>query len=361
MDEPVGERAVGVGIAAGSRPGFQGLEVDRRSRWSASRHPVAMFLLRRVSAGLVTLVVASILIFLATSALPGDVAEITLGRFATPKRVNHLRDELDLNRPLVVQYGSWIGNAVQGDLGHSTVQAANGAKAAPVWHLTRTPLRNSLVLAVITIALLIPLALVVGTAAGVRAGKAVDYSVSYGALIIGSLPEFVVGTFLITILFSQLDVLPPVALVPPGGSPFDHIDSLVMPVLTLLAVSLAFSARQVRAGVAEVMRQEYVPMARLSGISERRILWRYALRNALAPSVQTFAQSIQYLFGGIIVVEALFSYPGIGQMLVEAVSERDVTLVQGITLVLAAAYIAINILADLIVVFLVPKLRTGLQ
>lgn len=362
MNEPAGEHAIGVGVAAGADPAAQQrLEVDQTSRRRGATHPVAMFLLRRIAAGVVTLLVASILIFLATNALPGDVAEITLGKFATPKRVNELRDQLNLNRPLVVRYGSWIGNAVRGDLGQSTVQAANQANASPVWQLIRTPLRNSLILAAITVALLIPLALVAGTAAGVRAGSATDYSVSYATLVIGSLPEFVVGTFLITILFSQLDLLPPVALVPPGASPFDHIDSLVMPVLTLLAVSLAFSARQVRAGVAEVMRQEYIPMARLSGIPERRVLWRYALRNALAPSVQTFAQSIQYLFGGIIVVESLFSYPGIGQLLVEAVSERDVTLVQGITLVLAAAYIAVNILADLIVVFLVPKLRTGLQ
>jgi peptide/nickel transport system permease protein len=179
--------------------------------------------------------------------------------------------------------------------------------------------------------------------------------------VVGSLPEFVVGTFLIAVLFSWLNVLPPVALVAPGTSPLAHINALVLPVLTLLSVSLAFSARQVRAGVIEVLRNDYVTMARLSGIPERRVLWRYVLRNALAPSVQTFAQTLQYLFGGIIIVEALFSFPGIGQLLVQSVNERDVTLVQGITFVLAGAYIVTNILADLIVVFLVPRLRTGLQ
>jgi peptide/nickel transport system permease protein len=319
------------------------------------------FLARRVAAGVATLVVASILIFLATNAWPGDVAQVVLGKYATPERVSDLRKQLHLNRPLPVRYASWVADAVKGDLGQSTVQLANGAEKAPVWQLIKTPLRNSLVLALATAVILIPLSLLVGAAAAIRAGRATDYAVSYVALIIGSLPEFVVGTFLIAILFSQFHLLPPVALVPPGSSPLAHPRELVLPVLTLLMVSLAFSARQVRAGTLQVLQQEFVTMARLSGLRERRVLWAYVLRNALAPSIQTFAQSIQYLFGGIIIVEALFSYPGIGQFLVESVSERDVTLVQGITIVLGATYIVINILADLIVVFLVPRLRTEMQ
>src|SRR6202035_1770202 len=190
-------------------------------------------------------------------------------------------------------------------------------------------------------------------------GRRVDLGVSYAALLLGSLPEFVLGTFLILIFFSQLHLLPPVALVPPGASPLARPSALVLPVLTLLGVSLAFCARQVRAGVAEAMRQDYVTMARLGGLRERRVVWRYALRNALAPSVQTFAQAVQYLLGGIIVVEALFAYPGLRSMLINAVQTGDETEVQAIALVLAAAYIVLNIAADLIVVLLVPKLRTG--
>ena len=324
------------------------------------RHPVVGFLARRIVAGLGTLILASALIFAATNALPGDVAQIVLGRYATPERVTELRHELDLDHPLVVRYATWLGGAVHGDLGQSAVARANGAPSAPVAHIIKTPLRNSLVLALCAIVLLVPLSLLLGTAAAVRAGRPSDYAVSYTALVVGSLPEFVVGTFLIAVFFSTLDLLPPVALVPPGASPLDNPEALVLPVLTLLLVSLAFSTRQVRSGVIEVLRQDYVTMARLGGLGERRVLWRYVLRNALAPSVQIFAQSLQYLFGGIIIVEAVFTYPGVGQLLVESVSERDVTLVQGITLVLSAAYIAINIVADLIVVFLVPKLRTGL-
>ena len=336
-----------------------GIEPVRPSR--RHRHPALMFLARRIAASVATVFVATALIFAATNALPGDVAQVVLGKYATPQRVAALRQQLRLNRPLVVRYESWLVSAARGDLGQSAVELANGVPSAPVWGLIKTPLRNSVILALGTVILLIPLSLITGTAAAVRAGRPSDYLISYGALVIGSLPEFVIGTFLIALLFLKLDLLPPVALVPPGSTPLSHPTALILPILTLLGVSLAFSARQVRAGVANVLRQDFVTMARLSGLPERRVLARYVVRNALAPSVQTFAQSIQYLFGGIIIVESLFTYPGIGQLLVESVSERDVTLVQGITLVLAVVYIAINILADFLVVLMVPQLRTSLR
>jgi peptide/nickel transport system permease protein len=325
------------------------------------RHPVGMFVARRLGVGLLTVIVASFVIFVATNALPGNVAYAVLGRSATPQLVRSMEDELHLNRPLLDRYGAWIGGVVHGNFGNSAAALADGATKAPVLSEISTPLRNSLVLAVFTIVLLIPLSIFVGTLAAVRAGTATDYTVSYVSLVLNALPEFVLGTFLILLLFNVLDWLPPVALVPPGTTPLQHVSDLVLPVLTLLGVSLAFSARQVRAGVIIALQQECVAMARLSGIRERRVVWRYALRNALAPAIQTFAQSAQYLFGGIIVVESLFAYPGIGQALVQAVALRDVTMVAGISMILAVLYIAINIVADLVVVLVVPKLRTGLK
>jgi peptide/nickel transport system permease protein len=329
-----------------------------RARGSGS---VGSFLGHRLGAGIVTLLVASFLIFLATNALPGNVAQAVLGKHATPQVVRIITAELHLNRPLMVRYGDWLAGMTHGDLGKSAVAVADGATKASVASLIRTPLYNSFILAAITLTLLIPLSLLVGTVAAVREGRATDYAVSYVSLVLSALPEFVLGTLLILVFFSVLNLLSPVALVPPGSSPLDNLSSLILPVLTLLGVLVAFSARQVRAGVIGAMRQNYVTMARLSGLPERRVLWRYALRNALAPTVQTFAQTIEYLFGGMIVVEALYDYPGIGQLLVQAVSARDVTMVQGITIVLAVIYIVANIVADLIVVFLVPKLRTGLR
>ena len=325
------------------------------------RFPVLAFLIRRLALGLVTLLVASVLIFVATNALPGNVSEVVLGKHASPPLVAALDKQLGLDRPLTARYFSWLGGLVHGDLGQSAVQLANGVPDAPVSKIIGTPLRNSLVLALGTLVFLVPLSLIAGTVAAVQAGKASDYAVSYPALILGSLPEFVLGTFLILIFFTQLHWLQPVAGVPPGTSPLDNVKALILPIMTLLGVAIAFCSRQVRAGVIEALRQDYVMMARLSGLRERRVLVRYALRNALAASIQTFAQAVQYLFGGIIVVEALFGYPGIGSLLVQAVTLRDVTEVQAITIVLAAVYILINIVADLLVVLLVPRLRTGLS
>ncbi len=324
------------------------------------RHPVLAFLVRRIAVGLLTLLVVSLLIFLATNALPGDVAQVVLGRDATPERLAALRQQLGLDQGLLTRYLDWLRGLLHGDLGQSAVQLAQGARDAPVAHLIGTPLRNSLMLGAIASVLLVPLSLLVGTIAATRAGRATDYAVSYSALVLGSLPEFVLGTFLVLIFFSQLDLLPPVALIPPGTNPLAHPDALALPLLTLLSIATAFSSRQVRAGVIESLRQDYVTSARLGGLRERRVLLRYALRNALAPSVQAFAQTIQYLFGGIIVVEALFAYPGVGNLLVSSVQTQDVTQVQAIAIVLATLYIAINILADLIVVLIVPRLRTGL-
>jgi len=322
---------------------------------------VAKLLVRRVLAGVVTLAVVSVLLFVLTNVLPGDVAQTVLGKEATPQRVEALREQLHLHDSIVTRYATWAGGLVRGDLGDSAVQLAQGAADSSVGALIGTPLRNSAVLAVIATLLVIPIALLLGTLAAVRAGRPTDYAVSYGSLVVGSLPEFVLGTFLILVFFSQMGLLPPVALVPPGASPLDNPDALVLPVLTLVGVAMPFCARQVRAGVIETLKQDYVATARLGGIPERRVLARYVVRNALPASVQSFAQTIQYLFGGIIVVEALFAYPGLGYLLTEAAQTRDVTLVLGIALIIAAVYIALNILADLIVVLLVPKLRTGLK
>jgi peptide/nickel transport system permease protein len=334
-------------------------EGARPTRRVGRRFPFARFIARRLGAAVLTLIVASIIIFIATNALPGNVADAVLGKNASQARVALLDKQLGLDRPLVARYWQWAGGILHGNLGQSAAELAQGASKAPITALIGTPLRNSLILAAITALLLLPLALLVGTVAAVRAGTAADYTLSYTALVLGSMPEFVLGSFLVLIFFTQLNLLPPVALVPPGATPLSHPSALVLPVLTLLGVSVAFCARQVRAGVVESLKQDYVMTARLGGIPERRVLWRFALRNALAPSIQSFAQTLQYLLGGLIVVESLFAYPGIGQLLVQAVQLRDVTEVQAIALILAAAYILINIGADLCVVFLVPKLRTG--
>lgn len=328
-----------------------------RVRRSVRASPVAAFLGRRIVGALVALLAASILIFLAVQVLPGNAASAVLGRNATPQAVSLLEHQMHLDQPLTTRYVHWLGGFVHGNLGDSSVALAQGAKHAPIWHLISGPLKNSLILAAITAILMIPLSLGLGVVAAVRSGKPTDHAISLGSLVAISMPEFVIASLLVAVFFVALRWLPPVAIVPPGHSPLDAPNRLVLPVATLLLASLAAGIRMVRAGMVEVLATEYVQAARLNGLSERRVLWRYGLRNGLAPSVQVLAQNLQYLIGGIIVVEAVFGYPGIGSLLVEAVQNRDATVVQSVAMLIAVAYVLINLLADLMVLLLVPKLR----
>ena len=220
---------------------------------------------------------------------------------------------------------------------------------------------NSLLLGGIAAILLIPLTLLLGAAAGIKADKLTDHAISTPSLVLAGLPEFVTGALLIYIFFTLLHVLPPVSLVAPGASPLSTPNILVLPVLTLLIVAVGSGVRQIRLGMIEVLQTDFVQFARLNGISERRVLMRYGMRNAVANSIQTIAQNLQYLVGGIIVVESVFAYPGIGVYLVNAVLARDTNKILAASIILAALYTAINIVADLLVVFLVPKLRTELM
>jgi peptide/nickel transport system permease protein len=328
-----------------------------RSRGS---HPYVRFFVRRLLGALATLVVVSMLIFFTLNVLPGDVASRILGRTATPEALAALRHRLGLDRSAFTQYLDWIGGALHGDLGTPATAVARGNTEATVWAAISGPLSNSVYLAGIAVVLLIPLSLTLGAWAAVRAGKASDHVISVTALTFGSMPEFLTATLLVVVFFSWLDLLPPVVSISPGESPLAHPDQLVLPVATLLAVSLAFTIRMVRAGTIEALQQDYVAMARLNGVGEGRVIRRYALRNALAPSVQAIAQTITYLAGGIIITESVFNYPGIGRALIQAVNSRDVTTVAAITLILATFYVVINIVADFVVVLLVPKLRTSL-
>jgi peptide/nickel transport system permease protein len=322
-------------------------------------HPAGSLIVRRLAAGVVTLFVVSILIFIATNILPGNAAVIVLGRNASAVRVHALDARLGLDRSLLARYLSWLGGLLHGSFGNSAVAVAESRPDPEISRTIGAPLYDSFILAAITTVLLIPITLLLGVVAGVNGGRKLDHVISFPSLVFGGLPEFVTGTLLIFVFFTKLNLLPPVALLSPGASPFSNFDALIMPVLTLLAVAVGAGVRQVRSGMVEILQQDYVHVARLNGLRERRVLWRYALRNALAPSVQIIAQNLQYLVGGIIIVESVFAYPGIGTYLVNAVTSRDVPEVQAAAIILAAVYIAINIFADLIVVFLVPRLRTG--
>jgi peptide/nickel transport system permease protein len=317
---------------------------------------VLAFLGRRILGAIVALIIASIVIFAALNVLPGNPASVILGRNATPAAERVLTQRMQLDRPATTRYFDWLGGFVHGDLGTSAVSLAQGQHES-VWSQISGPLKNSAILAAIAALFMIPLSIGLGVIGPIFPGKPVDHAISIGSLAAIALPEFVTGSLLIGIFFVWLDWLPPVALVPPGGSPLDNPSELVLPVLTLLFASLAAGVRMVRAGMGEVLQTEYVQTARLNGVAERRVLWRYALRNALAPSVQVLAQNLQWLIGGIIITESVFAYPGIGTTLVNAVGNRDISVVESVAMLIAIVYVVLNLLADLIVMLLVPKLR----
>lgn len=323
-------------------------------------HGALKFVLRRVLVGMVTLLVVSFVTFAALQILPGNAASVVLGKHAAPAQVHQLEHKLGFDRPFFDRYGHWLGQTVQGNLGDSSIALAQGLPNPRIGPLISDAITNTLILAGFTIILVLPMSIVLGVLGAKHADRFVDHSISVITLVFISLPEFVVGSILVLLFFTVLKLLPPVSLVAPGASPLDNPDILILPVATLLLTNLAWTARLVRVGMLEVLRSDFIRAERLNGFPEGRVIWRDALRNGLAPSVQVFALTLQYLVGGVIVTEAVFNYPGLGTALVNAVLSRDVTEVQAITVMAAAAYIAINILADLLVTFLVPKLRTSL-
>jgi peptide/nickel transport system permease protein len=319
--------------------------------------PLLRFVGRRLLGAAVALWIASLVIFAGTQLLPGDAASVVLGRNGNPATVKLLDKQLHLDRPAYQQYVDWIKGLAHGDLGNSAVGMAQGATSAPIWPLISDAVKNSAILAVITALLMIPLSLGLGVLAAVLRGRWLDHVISVSSLAAIALPEFVIGSLLVGVFFVGLDWLPPVAIVAPGADPLDHPAKLVLPIATLLLASLAAGVRMVRAGMVEVLQTEYVQTARLNGVSERRVLLRYALRNALPTSVQILAQNLQWLIGGIIITENVFAYPGIGSTLVTAVQNRDLTLVMSVSMLIAVVYVLLNLLADLLVMLLVPKLR----
>jgi peptide/nickel transport system permease protein len=317
------------------------------------RHPLVAYALRRSAVAVLLLALVSVLIFAATQALPGNAAAQILGRSATASQKAELSHQLGLDRPLLAQYGSWIGGVLHGDLGRSF------ASHEPVTAYIAPLLGNSIVLAIATLLVMVPTATILGMIAGVRQGHAADHAISGVSLGLIALPEFVTGTILAVFLGVTLALLPPTSIIP-TGSALSNLKVLVLPVLTLCIAGSAYIIRMVRAGVVEAMASDYVQAARLNGIPERRIVVWHALRNALGPTVQVLALTVQWLIGGLVVVETVFSYPGLGQGLVQAVTARDIPVVQSLTLLVAAFYIMVNLVADIVVILLVPRLRTSL-
>ena len=323
-------------------------------RTFGSAHPLAFYILRRIAVALAVLGLVSVLVFAATQVLPGDAADTILGRSGTAAQKAELRRELGLDRPLLEQYSSWIRGLLHGDLGRSQ------SSQQPVTTFISGRLSNSMTLALVAMIVLFVISVALGVIAGIRRGHALDHAISGTSLALIALPEFVTGAILAVVFGVYLAWLPPTSIVLSGSSPLYHPSILFLPVLTLCFAGSAYIIRMLRAGVAKEMTSDYVQALRLNGIPEHRVIVRHALRNSLAPTVQVFALTVQWLIGGIVVVETVFSYPGLGQGFVQAVEARDIAVVQSMTLLIAAIYILINLVADVVVILLVPKLRTSL-
>jgi peptide/nickel transport system permease protein len=310
-------------------------------------------ILRRILLGVLTLFLVSIVVFAATQLLPGDAARAVLGRAATPQRLAAFRREFHLNQSAVSQYWSWLSGLLHGNPGTSL---ANGL---PVWSFVEPRIVNSIYLMALVGVVGVPLSLGLGIWSALRRDTLFDHATSTVTLAAAALPEFVVAIALI-ILFATvvLQVLPPVSLVAPGTSVWSDPTVLVLPVATLTIAVVPYIYRMARGTMIEVLESEYIEMARLKGTPRRALLLRHALPNAFATTVQAIALTFAYLAGGVVVVEFVFGYPGIGQGLVNAVSARDLPTIQLIVLLLAAFYVVVNILADVIAIMVTPRMRT---
>jgi peptide/nickel transport system permease protein len=296
-----------------------------------------------------------LVVFAATQALPGSpTGRVWLGR-GPPAALAALRRQLHLNQPVFQQYLTWIAGLLHGNFGTSL------AAQEPVSTLLAPKLVNSSVLVLVSAVVSIPLSIAIGSWAALKREKIFDTLSSNLLLILAALPEFVVAVVLV-ILFATtvFNVLPAVSQIPPGSRPWDNITWLVLPVLTLVIAVAPYVARIMRASMIEVLESDYVEMARLKGLPERTVLVRHALPNALGPVFQVIALNLAYLAGGIVVVEYVFNYTGIGSALQDAVVTHDLPVVQALAMLIAAVYVVLNLLADVGTIIVTPRLRTRL-
>ncbi|KHF42803.1 ABC transporter permease [Saccharomonospora viridis] len=313
-------------------------------------------ILRRLLASIVVLWSVTLLVFVATLLLPGDPARAILGQQATPERIAALREQLGLDDPVWQRYLDWLGGVLTGDLGTST------ATQGSVNELLADRIPASGLLLVAAAVLSTVAGLLLGTWSALRRGRTADHTVSALSLVVAALPEFVIGVALVVVLSTTVfRVLPSVTLTRPDEPVWAHPEQLVLPVLTLALVVTPYITRMMRATMSEVLDSGYVEMARLKGLPERVVLTRHALPHAIGPVAQVVALQLAWLAGGVVVVEFLFRYPGIGAALIDAVNNRDVEVVQAITLLIAGVYVVVNLIADVLGVLVDPKQRTGVS
>jgi peptide/nickel transport system permease protein len=309
--------------------------------------------LRRLALGVLTLFLISLVVFAAVLALPGDAATAILGRDATPARLAALREQLNLNDSVVTQYLDWIGGVITGSFGESA------ATQQPVSELLSDRVLNTGFLVFVAAVVAIPLSIGIGVWTAMRRDRPVDHVVSNSSLVVAALPEFVIGIGLILLFATTVfHWFPAVSLLAPDEKAWSNPSVVVLPAATLVLAVTPYISRIMRGSMIEVLESEYVTMARLKGLPERTVIWRHAVPNAIVPAIQVTALQLAWMAGGVVVVEFVFSYPGIGSLFIDAVDNRDMPVVQTITMLAAAIYVVLNLLADLATIAVTPRLRT---
>ena len=324
---------------------------------SSSASAWLKWLVRRLGLAVLTLWLCSLLVYFATAAL-GDPVRAILGKdFATsPERVAALRADLHLDDPVIVRYFDWLGGLFTGDLGISV------ANRLPVGELVGGRIVNSAVLVLVAAIVMIPIAFGIALISANYRGKRTDSVIQIVMITLAGLPEFVVGILLVAFFSTTvLHILPAVTIAGGGAPPWQNPGSMILPVLTLVIAVAPYVARIVRSSLLEVLDSDYVELARLKGVPERVVLRKHALLNAIVPGIQVIALQLAWLAGGVVIVEYLFSYPGIGASLVDSVRNSDFPMVQVLAMVIAAVYVGVNLIADVLSILFTPRARTAIS
>jgi len=325
-------------------------------RMSAAQTPslwrgAGRLILKRIGLALVTLLLLSAVVFTVSGLLPGDAAQEVLGRGATPEQVAALRHEMGLDRPGPVRYVEWLGAIATGDPGQSLV--AN----KPVAEIISERLPNTLILAALAALVSVPFAFLIGMASAISRGHKLDRALNILTLSMVALPEFLVATIAVLIFAVELRWLPSITIVPKDPTFAQFARAYAMPVMVLAVGVIAQLGRMVRAAIICELDRPYVEMARLKGVRPMRLVFRHVLPNAIGPIVNAMALSLSYLFGGAIIVETIFNYPGLASLMVNAVTSRDMPLLQACAMIFCAAYLLLVLVADTIAILANPRLR----
>ncbi|MDA3809966.1 MAG: ABC transporter permease [Spirochaetaceae bacterium] len=300
----------------------------------------------------VTLAVMSILIFILAEIMPGDAAETALGQSATPKALAALREAKGLDDPLPIRYARWAGGFLTGDLGESLYM-----RGVQIKNIFWRKVGHSMVLALMAFIFYVPLSLFFGVLAGVKAGKLTDSVISFFGLATMALPEFVSGIILITVFAVKIPLLPITSIIPIGETLAGNLNILILPALSITLVMFGYVSRMQRSSMISVMNSDYVRTAVLKGMPWRHVIFRHALKNALLPTITIIGMNMGWLFGGLIIVETLFGFPGLGSLTMTAIKTRDIPLIEASVLFITFIFVISTFITDLLYAFLNPKIR----